>query len=599
MNNSPLFSFERNRYYVGKMLTSADFQAEQEYMNHKRRFLNNMMFGSGIVCGCSVFSLDDLAVLVESGAAIDGLGREIIIDSAVVKKLSAMEGFEQLQTNRASLCLRYQEDKVQSVYALHKQEGKEEYEFNRIREGYELYLVDSNLIQKEFELESEFLVTGNLLNSPSYRVDVKMPATVCKGQEVKVLLRAEKLSHEAETLSYKGILQAPAFDTGDAEHKLNMMFENLKLDYGKSFEKEYWIKAQDMETQDTDVVLKNNSGEAILDGSSIEANQNISLKIVISDSKPRELVAKEVGKMNLEMRNLGKARDYIHLADVKLVRTESAYMIEEIIEKDIKRYIPAPAQEAVKSEYSEYFRGTGRETDQKELPEKEKPSGKEQAVKRAVPKIATGTLEIPLGDEAKKGDIRYSGEIMHGLGKGSVYVEIGYEFLEEDRAVGANIKNTVYGNQDLFKRDKYTLPDIETAVKVLNDKGSFIAAVKMKEEVNYLVLRFRWVAMRFPSRDDLGMTEDFKGKSIEAETPTVVLGTKESHYFAVKYTNLESLSISYELTESRSGEISADGVYTAPNKPGVYEIRIYCTDMPIICTYAYAIVKKGPRGIEE
>ncbi|MBR1629956.1 MAG: hypothetical protein IJ679_11945, partial [Lachnospiraceae bacterium] len=57
------------------------------------------------------------------------------------------------------------------------------------------------------------------------------------------------------------------------------------------------------------------------------------------------------------------------------------------------------------------------------------------------------------------------------------------------------------------------------------------------------------------------------------------------------------VSVSYDLTESGSGDISPDGVYTAPSKPGVYEIRIMCTDMPQICTYAYAIVEK--KGMEE
>ena len=75
-----------------------------------------------------------------------------------------------------------------------------------------------------------------------------------------------------------------------------------------------------------------------------------------------------------------------------------------------------------------------------------------------------------------------------------------------------------------------------------------------------------------------------------------MLGTKESHFFGVEYHNMDAVSIAYELTEQGSGEITADGVYTAPNKEGVYEICIYCTDMPVICTYAYAIVKK--KGLE-
>lgn len=60
----------------------------------------------------------------------------------------------------------------------------------------------------------------------------------------------------------------------------------------------------------------------------------------------------------------------------------------------------------------------------------------------------------------------------------------------------------------------------------------------------------------------------------------------------MKYNNMKPCSISYEMTEPGTGEVSADGIYTAPSKEGVYEIRIYCTDRPLICTYAYAIVKK-------
>ena len=126
----------------------------------------------------------------------------------------------------------------------------------------------------------------------------------------------------------------------------------------------------------------------------------------------------------------------------------------------------------------------------------------------------------------------------------------------------------------------------------MNDKGSFVVAARLKENVDFLVLTFRWVAIRFPAGNDIGMAADYSGKSISAETPTVVLSTKESHFFGVRYHNMDSCSITYELTETGSGEITSDGVYTAPTKEGVYEIRIYCTDMPIICTYAYAIVKK-------
>ena len=54
----------------------------------------------------------------------------------------------------------------------------------------------------------------------------------------------------------------------------------------------------------------------------------------------------------------------------------------------------------------------------------------------------------------------------------------------------------------------------------------------------------------------------------------------------------------YELTEKNSGEITSDGIYTAPGREGVFEIRISCAEYPLITTYAYAVVKKDSQEDE-
>ena len=155
MENRQLLPFERNRYYAGKLLTSADFQAEQNYFNNKRRFLNNMALGAGILCGLSVYSLDDLSIMVESGAALDGLGREIVVENSVVRKLSAIEGFESLTGDRAALCLRYREEAVHPVVTLNRTDRDEEYELNRLREGWELFLADAASLEEPAEPEGK------------------------------------------------------------------------------------------------------------------------------------------------------------------------------------------------------------------------------------------------------------------------------------------------------------------------------------------------------------------------------------------------------------------------------------------------------------
>ena len=179
---------------------------------------------------------------------------------------------------------------------------------------------------------------------------------------------------------------------------------------------------------------------------------------------------------------------------------------------------------------------------------------------------------------------------MHGLGKGNVYVAVGMEYLSDEAYGKNNKRNTIYGNPDLF--DFYECMQVETAVRVLNDKGSFQVAAKLLGEQKSIVLQLNWVAIKFSSLKDTDELQEEDDRSISPETPTVRLKAKESYYFNINFHNLQPCRLSYELTESGSGEIGADGLYTAPAKEGVYEIRIYCTDMPKISTYAYAVVSK-------
>ena len=590
MNGNPLVPFERNRYYAGKMLTSADFAAEQGYVNDKRRFLNTLVFGSGIVCGCNVYSLDDLSIFIESGLAIDNLGREIVIDASVVKKLSAIHGFDSIRSNQVTLCLKYKEEQVHPVYSVNRQGSSSEYEYNRIQEGYDLFLMDSEDANNYFEMESEFLTRGVLYQDDDYEVQLILPATVCRNRYVKLQMKATKLSSEDIRFSFEGKLQTPSFLTEAGGHDLNISLSNMRLMEGESISQEYWVFVQDTITTETSLILKKDSVRVC--GADKNMDADFTMKVMISDVNPRALVNRELGKISLELQSMGNTQDFIPLADVSLIRTEGAYIIDHIKERDVKKYIETPAQNTIRSEYLDYFRGTERLGVDLKNSEKE-PNGLDKYLFDDFKvQIATGTMEIPVGGKAKAGEIFYSGEVMHGLGAGSVYVEIGQEFMDEDRVKGANTKSTIFGNSNLFAQAGKQLPKLDQAVKVLNDKGSFIAAISFAEETDCLMLSFRWVAVKFANNDILDMNEGAEKQWIEAETPTVVLGTREEYFFGVKFHEMDKCSVGYEVTEEDGGQISVDGVYTAPNKEGVFEIKIYCIDRPFICTYAYAIVKK-------
>ena len=87
MNNNKYFPLERNRYFYGKMLTARDFEIEQRYFNNKRRLINRTILGVGVVCGLGVYQNDDSSFSVETGMALDYLGREIVVSAPVIRKL--------------------------------------------------------------------------------------------------------------------------------------------------------------------------------------------------------------------------------------------------------------------------------------------------------------------------------------------------------------------------------------------------------------------------------------------------------------------------------------------------------------------------------
>lgn len=150
MISNKLKVFERNRYFYGKLLTAEDFITEQIYFNDKRRLLNNMLFGSGVVTGMSVVKADDQSIAVDSGFALDSSGREIIISEPKVIKVNELNGYSSFIRSHtdyttAYLCIEYDEKQSQPIHSIAKtvlDDENEGPEYNRITEGYSLYITD-------------------------------------------------------------------------------------------------------------------------------------------------------------------------------------------------------------------------------------------------------------------------------------------------------------------------------------------------------------------------------------------------------------------------------------------------------------------------
>jgi hypothetical protein len=74
----------RQNYYFGKLLTAADLQSEQRYLNEKRWLINRYGIGWGVLCGLevTVHPQNSCTVCIEPGLALDQYGHEIVVCEA-------------------------------------------------------------------------------------------------------------------------------------------------------------------------------------------------------------------------------------------------------------------------------------------------------------------------------------------------------------------------------------------------------------------------------------------------------------------------------------------------------------------------------------
>lgn len=141
MTNDTLFPFNRNRYFFGKLLTQRDMEAEQDYFNNKRRLLNILQNGSGVVCGLTVVKVDGVTVAVKSGLALDGLGRELVVTAPIIARLSELEGFDGDHgiSPHVYLCIEYAETPREPMHAM-ADEATAEPRYGRVEESVRFYL---------------------------------------------------------------------------------------------------------------------------------------------------------------------------------------------------------------------------------------------------------------------------------------------------------------------------------------------------------------------------------------------------------------------------------------------------------------------------
>ena len=125
--------FKRNNYFFGKIVTPADFQAEQNYFVNKQRLINRMIFGMGVVSGLEVTADKSAGIIrLSEGLALDGYGREIVLQILMVCNINQKYTPKEVgKTRDLFVWIRYAESLTDPIPTV----GGAGTDFNMITEG--------------------------------------------------------------------------------------------------------------------------------------------------------------------------------------------------------------------------------------------------------------------------------------------------------------------------------------------------------------------------------------------------------------------------------------------------------------------------------
>ncbi|MDQ6423029.1 hypothetical protein RB620_26730 [Paenibacillus sp. LHD-117] len=528
MKKSRLYPFERNRYFYGKLLTVRDFESEQKYFNDKRRLLNRLLFGSGVLSGMSVVAVDDKTVSVEMGVAIDYIGREIVIPAPVTMKLSMIEGFTNNEYKKnVYLCVAYDEKGKEPVHSVGNSSVNtgEVSEYNRVLESYRLFINESAPAPSSFEFAQLMENIVTLYEKDNVRITQRMPKYVVPGEVLDVKLVVEK-TLQTPRIAFSYAYELNGFkDVGDSSGAVSF------LEPGDAQDTEYTVTYQLKAPLEgggfAELAVPSQLAKLTIGDAPVPIDASVKQTIEVVDIPVAERILQDWHNRSLEQAVEGSADKSICLAKISLLQLGPTYMIEKVDRMPFDEYIESAtltqrlsrnggsaalhrffaSAEAHDLEY-----GARPSLDVQYYPERN-----EFDFKLGIPRpqhlydeIATGTMEVALESIGKTGGFFFSrgkknyvsDEIAHGLGDGHITVVVGLEETDESgHAAGNGAQKRVYfGQNDVFKGTEFEpdIPNVSLGTIVYPDRGTFRIGMKLQgdTETTASVIAVRWWAFK-------------------------------------------------------------------------------------------------------
>lgn len=588
MFNRKYYSFERNNYFYGKLLTSKDFQNEQRYTNDKRRLINRTLHGMGIVYGMDVVVADDSSIILQSGMALDAGGREIVVPQTQVIKLSTIDGYQELKTDKAYLGIEYAENDIDMVESAVDSENDAK-QYNRSKESYHLFLRDAQECAPSKRMEDEYIASAVLYKDEEYVVTQYMPVFTVPGMVMKGRTEIRKIGHMPCTTSFSCLIDID----GCTEKETKVQVNHFVLEYGEvltleqQFHPENYIFGTENIALDFTKIELNKSGE-------VNTASNIQFFIKAVPGTVMEYVHKNSYNNTMDV-ELDKAYDEkLFIAQVDLIRSKHQAMIDKIFRAPFDQYVYNTQQLMVLEKLHEFICEENTQNTADVVKEAEVQTSEVKV--REASNNTSGVFEMSLGNGGEVGKSYFSEEIMHGLGTGPVYVEIGIEYISRDGVSSTQRESIILGDGSIFAEDA-TITDekifeVDHAIKLLPSRGTFIVGVRPKVKMGRIGLRIRWYAFKPEDLEQRIYNAKEQKGCLMVQPDTIVIQPKGTIHISPVFINMPEEALVYTLLDPEGGKIDNNGMYSAPAQEGVYEIKVSVLSKPEIYTHAFVIVSQ-------
>lgn len=589
MKNAGIFPLERNRYFYGKLLTVRDFELEQTYMNNKRRLINKAVLGAGVVCGLGVTQADDYTLIVESGLALDYLGREIVVENPIVRKMQMLDGYEKLAgAPQCYLCIKYDEKATEPIGSVASE--NQESQFNKTEEGYKLYLDVEEPDVSRLLTAAGYENVSLLYQSPEVTIAFAMPQAVLADEDFAAQLLVLKASLNTP-LSFELALESECI-TGENGEPVHFVFHEDPMDQKHIRNLEMTLHAANL--AGTDAELAPGGGQIrVIYG---DADETVALKL---PAKARICGSTEEMRAHLSVKDNLRTRMQaddlpMYLAKVQLLPAGASTMVSAVY--------ALPFDQRMKKETA--AGGTGNAAPLSVSSEVEVLKAWQQPEAQARYNHATGSLhfkfgipqaqeydyatasgvvEIPMSTGLRVNARYISEEIPHNLGMGNVNIELAVEFEEDGE------KAMFFGNREVFKSRTTSAPQVQTAAILYPERGTFKIGVWLMDNVEGSVIRVRYFASK--ATRDLNAVRKEEAVSIRVVPEMQRVRVRGRLHLKASVYGCNDRAVIWSVKDQNGGSIDQNGLYQAPDERGTYEVVAASRYNPDVKVSAFVIVE--------